>query len=80
MLKKSDIEAIIKEVFCELRLRWEVFYVKFDFPNHRWWVRARLPDHSGAFTDLYVNKGLRDVVKKSFEEDVKCKLQELDSK
>ncbi len=80
MLKKSDIETIVKEVFCELRLRWEVFYVEFDYPNRRWWVRARMLAHPDVFADLYVKMGLRDVVKKSLEEDVKRKLQELDSK
>jgi len=80
MLEKSDIETIAKEVFRELRLNWEVFHVEPDNPNHRWWVRARMPDHPDVFADLYANMGLRDVVKKSLEEDVKRKLQELDSK
>ncbi len=80
MLEKSDIETIAKEVFRELRLNWEVFHVEFDDPNHRWWVRARMPDHPDVFADFYPDKGSRDVVKKSLAEMVKRKLQELDSK
>jgi len=78
MLEKSDIEAIAKEVFRELRLNWEVFYV--DPPQLRWWIRARMPDHPDVFADFCPNNGSRDVVKKLLAEMVKRKLQELDSK
>ncbi len=79
MLEKSDIEAIAREVFSEFGLNWRVFYVP-DVPDHRWWVRARLPDLQDVFADLYASLGSREIVKKSLEEAVKRKLQELDSK
>ena len=81
MLGKDDIEAIANEVFREFGLNWKVFHVnvKRDDP-HKWWIRARMPDHLAVFVDLYPKKGSRDVVKKSLAEMVKRKLQELDSK
>jgi hypothetical protein len=78
MLEKSDIETIAKEVFREFGLNWEVFHV--DPPQHRWWIRARMPDHRYVFADFCPINGSRDVVKKLLAEMVKSKLEELDSK
>lgn len=81
MLEKSDIETIANEVFREFGLNWKVFQeVVSDDLHHRWWIRARMPDHPDVFADFYPNKGSRDVVKKSLAEMVKRKVQELDSK
>ncbi len=82
MLEKSDIETIAYEVFREFGLKWKVFQeVEYDAAHQRWWVRAIIiPDHPDVYAEFYLNKGPRDVVKKTLAEMVKRKLQELDSK